>query len=86
MENKLFKMLLLGMFVLFSAYTQAQLQVSGTVKDNTGELLPGVSILVRGTTQGVVTDMNGSYSLRGNHCKWQVGNRRDYESNLYWNG
>jgi hypothetical protein len=63
MENKLFKMLLLGMFVLFSAYTNAQVQVSGTVKDNTGELLPGVSILVKGTTQGVVTDMDGRYSL-----------------------
>ncbi|WP_372948143.1 SusC/RagA family TonB-linked outer membrane protein [Mariniphaga sp.] len=64
MENKLFKMLLLGMVVLFSAYAQAQVQVSGTVKDNTGESLPGVSILVKGTTQGVVTDMDGRYSLR----------------------
>ena len=39
MENK-FKVLLLGMFVLFSAYAHAQLQVSGTVKDDTGEFLP----------------------------------------------
>ena len=64
MENKILKVLLLGMFVLFTAYAQAQMQVSGTVKDNTGELLPGVSIQIKGTTQGVVTDIDGRYSLR----------------------
>ena len=41
----------------------AQMQVSGTVKDNTGELLPGVTIVVKGTSQGTVTDIDGSYSL-----------------------
>ncbi|MGE4587531.1 MAG: carboxypeptidase-like regulatory domain-containing protein [Mangrovibacterium sp.] len=37
--------------------------VTGTVKSNTGELLPGVSIVVKGTTQGTITDIDGRYSL-----------------------
>jgi len=37
--------------------------VSGTVSDNTGSL-PGVSILVKGTTSGVETDFDGKYSIK----------------------
>lgn len=38
--------------------------ISGTVTDETGASLPGVSILVVGTTIGTVTDVDGSYELR----------------------
>ncbi|MEX2344881.1 MAG: TonB-dependent receptor [Balneolaceae bacterium] len=42
----------------------AQHQVSGTVTDqNTGEALPGVSILIQGTDRGMATGMDGTYSL-----------------------
>lgn len=42
----------------------AQQQVSGTVTDySTGEALPGVNILLQGTTTGTVTDLSGKYSL-----------------------
>ena len=37
--------------------------VTGTVTDAQGEPLPGVSILVKGTTQGTVTNADGTYSL-----------------------
>jgi TonB-linked SusC/RagA family outer membrane protein len=38
--------------------------ITGTVRDkSTGESLPGVSILVKGTTQGTSTDVNGKYAL-----------------------
>jgi TonB-linked SusC/RagA family outer membrane protein len=37
--------------------------VTGKVTDDTGEPLPGVSILVKGTTTGTVTDVDGSYRL-----------------------
>lgn len=41
-----------------------QMSVSGTVTDaSTGEGLPGVSILVKGTTTGMSTDINGSYTI-----------------------
>ncbi|MGA0557950.1 SusC/RagA family TonB-linked outer membrane protein [Larkinella sp. VNQ87] len=37
--------------------------VSGKVTSENGETLPGVSILVRGTTTGTTTDVNGNFSL-----------------------
>ena len=38
-------------------------QISGVVKDDTGEL-PGVSVIVKGTTVGVVTDVTGEYTIQ----------------------
>jgi len=40
-----------------------QNKVSGVVTDNVGEPLPGVTVVVKGTTQGTVTDFNGKYTL-----------------------
>lgn len=37
--------------------------VIGTVTDETGEAIPGVSVLVKGTTKGVTTDIDGNFSL-----------------------
>lgn len=42
---------------------QQQKSVAGKVTDTTGEQLPGVSIVVKGTTKGTITDANGNYSL-----------------------
>jgi TonB-dependent starch-binding outer membrane protein SusC len=42
---------------------QQQARVSGIVNDANGDPLPGVTVLVKGTTQGTVTDSNGRYSL-----------------------
>ena len=39
-----------------------QITVSGTVTDN-GEPIPGVNVVVKGTTIGIATDINGQYSL-----------------------
>ncbi|QGY44030.1 SusC/RagA family TonB-linked outer membrane protein [Maribellus comscasis] len=41
-----------------------QLQISGTVTGNEGEPLPGVSVVVKGTTNGTVTNVDGFYSLQ----------------------
>jgi Outer membrane receptor proteins, mostly Fe transport len=40
------------------------ISVSGTVKDAKGEPLIGVSVLVKGTTNGTVTDLDGKFSLK----------------------
>jgi TonB-linked SusC/RagA family outer membrane protein len=40
-----------------------QKSVSGTVTDSGGQPLPGVTVVVKGTTQGTVTDTDGNYSL-----------------------
>ena len=54
-------------FFLFSGMNllNAQpLQITGTVTSSEdGQPLPGVSILIKGTTRGAVTDLNGNYSI-----------------------
>lgn len=40
-----------------------QKQVTGTVTDENGSPLPGVSVIVKGTTLGTLTDLAGKYSL-----------------------
>lgn len=42
---------------------QQQKTISGKVTDGSGEPLPGVTIIVEGTTRGVITDVDGSYSI-----------------------
>ena len=49
--------------VIASRPTVSSKKVSGTVKDEKGESLPGVTILLKGTTTGVTTDLDGNYSL-----------------------
>lgn len=46
-----------------SSMAQQQKSVSGKVIDNTGAGLPGVSVVVKGTTSGTITDFDGNYSL-----------------------
>ena len=41
----------------------AQRQVTGTVTDNTTYGLPGVAVLIKGTTTGVITDLDGKYAI-----------------------
>ena len=50
-------------FLLCSTVMLAQNKVSGTVLDATGEPLIGVSILETGTSNGVVTDIDGNFTL-----------------------
>lgn len=38
--------------------------VTGRVSDEKGELLIGVSVQEKGTTNGTITDMNGQYTLK----------------------
>ena len=42
---------------------QQQKSVSGKVTDSSGASLPGVSVVVKGTTTGVITDVDGKYIL-----------------------
>lgn len=45
------------------ALLEVRLIVSGTVTSTDGETLPGVTVLVKGTSNGTVTDIDGKYSL-----------------------
>ena len=42
---------------------EQQKTVSGTVIDEAGQPLPGVTVVVKGTTQGTITDVDGKYTL-----------------------
>ena len=46
-----------------SIATFAQVQVRGNVSDSQGEPIPGVTVLVKGTQQGVITDIDGNYNI-----------------------
>lgn len=52
-----------GLSASINEVNQQGQTVKGIVKDNTGEPLPGVSIVVKGTTTGVTTDFNGNYTI-----------------------
>jgi TonB-linked SusC/RagA family outer membrane protein len=53
-----------GAEMVVSHATGAQQRtVSGSVTDESGEPLPGVTVVVKGTTQGTVTNSDGQYSL-----------------------
>ena len=53
---------LLLILVLLSAFS-ASAQVTGTVIGDDGSVLPGVSVLVKGTTNGTSTDADGKYRI-----------------------
>ncbi|MFV0266326.1 MAG: carboxypeptidase-like regulatory domain-containing protein, partial [Draconibacterium sp.] len=49
--------------ILLASVSWAQQTISGKVVDEGGEPLPGVSVVVQGTTTGTVTNVDGRYSL-----------------------
>uniref|UniRef100_UPI00374D5834 TonB-dependent receptor n=1 Tax=Aestuariivivens insulae TaxID=1621988 RepID=UPI00374D5834 len=42
-------------------------EVSGTVIDDSSQPLPGVSVVVKGTTSGTITDFDGNFSISANN-------------------
>ena len=54
---------LLMLITVSSVFAQGTKKLTGIVSDLSGEPLIGVSIVVKGTTIGTVTDLNGGYSL-----------------------
>jgi hypothetical protein len=59
---KIFKLTNLFLFAaVFNVFGQRV--ITGTVRDASRNSLPGVNVIVVGTTVGVMTDMNGGYRL-----------------------
>jgi len=54
---------LLFLFAIFVSSALAQRTVTGIVSDDSGTPLPGVTIVIKGTAQGSVTDQNGRYGI-----------------------
>ncbi len=63
-------LLLLLSFVIFEV--QAQTQIQGKVTDEQSSPLPGVSVLVKGTTTGTTTDASGNFSLNAPETATQL--------------
>ena len=65
--------LLVSLFLLTDVvWAQTSATVSGVVIDENGETLPGVSVVEVGTTNGVLTDLNGHYTLKTTSAKPSV--------------
>ncbi|MDV3309628.1 MAG: SusC/RagA family TonB-linked outer membrane protein [Cyclobacteriaceae bacterium] len=59
-----YQVFVLGLLlVLASMAAYAQRTVSGTVTDQQGNRMPGVNVIVQGTSSGTTTDSNGRYTL-----------------------
>ena len=52
---------MLGLFLSVSAFAQST--ITGQVKDATGEPVIGASVLINGTSNGTVTDLDGNFSI-----------------------
>ncbi len=64
MEKNTFGRLLLSIVMLaLPMYIFAQTTVRGVVKDQSGAPLPGVNVIVAGTTTGTITDYDGRYQI-----------------------
>lgn len=66
-STKAFLMTVLSSMLMIlsaSAQTGSTINVRGTVKDVAGEPIIGASILLQGTTSGVVTDYDGNFSIQ----------------------
>lgn len=53
---------MVGLFLSIGAFAQ-QIAVKGHVKDTTGEPVIGANVLVKGTTNGTITDFDGNFML-----------------------
>ena len=52
-----------------TAKTLAESIISGQVTDEKGESLPGVSVVLKGTTTGTITDIDGNFELKTTQTK-----------------
>ncbi len=63
MEKQKINLFLLFILGMFCGSIVAQKDVTGSVSSMGGELLPGVSVILKGTATGVYTDFDGNYSI-----------------------
>ncbi|MCQ2183917.1 MAG: TonB-dependent receptor [Bacteroidales bacterium] len=62
MKNRIAASILLSLLTLFAANAQS-LTVSGKITDSTGQPVPGAAVLIYGSKAGVISDLDGNYSV-----------------------
>ena len=65
-KNLCSRLLMMLAIMFFALDVSAQATINGHVKDETGEGVIGASVMVKGTSNGTVTDFDGNFSLK---CK-----------------
>ena len=63
MMNKFKVTIIACLFLCMQNVFSQNKKITGEVKDSSGNPLPGVSIVVKGTVRGVDTDFDGNYSI-----------------------
>jgi TonB-linked SusC/RagA family outer membrane protein len=67
MKKTNYSIFLFFLFAMSTSLLYSQnMSVKGNVRDSKGEILPGVSIQVKGTKQGATTDFDGNYTISAN--------------------
>ncbi|MFV0506669.1 MAG: carboxypeptidase-like regulatory domain-containing protein, partial [Bacteroidales bacterium] len=58
---------LMGFMFSSTVYAQqpTRASVTGKIVDNSGEALPGATVVVKGTTKGTIADIDGNYEISG---------------------
>ena len=64
-NGKFLLLVLVGMLMSVQVFAQS-ITVNGVVKDKTGESIIGANVLVKGTTNGTITDFDGNFTLQAN--------------------
>lgn len=82
-SRKLSLKIFMGLMLLFSIqFIVAQTKVSGTVTDESGQALVGVNVVIKGTSQGTITNVDGKYSITASADAQLVFNYVGYEENV----
>ena len=63
-RNLCYRLLMMLAVVFFALDVSAQTTINGQVKDDMGEAVIGASIVVKGTSNGTVTDFDGNFTLK----------------------
>ncbi|REG90117.1 SusC/RagA family TonB-linked outer membrane protein [Winogradskyella sediminis] len=63
--------ILLAMLVISTVHAQEK-TISGNVTDSGGLPIPGVSVIIKGTTTGTTTDFDGFYQLKGSYTDTSI--------------
>ncbi|MCW3804560.1 SusC/RagA family TonB-linked outer membrane protein [Plebeiibacterium marinum] len=67
-ESRILRNIILSLFMLsfipITAQVKEDVSISGTIMDQTGNPLPGVSVVIEGTNTGTISDVNGLFSIK----------------------
>jgi len=63
MRKLILKILMLFAGLFFVQQTFAQQMLTGRIADGNGDPIPGVNVIIKGTTKGTISDLNGIYNI-----------------------